>query len=125
PSLSVVENLAFWIALSGRKGEAGEMARALAIFGLEPLGSIPARFLSAGQRRRLSLARLAVIPASLWLLDEPTVGLDGGGMVAVEQAIAGHRRTGGMAVVATHIGIDLPGAQSLDLARFGASGTGS
>jgi len=116
PSLSVAENLAFWIALGGGAAESG--AAALARFGLDELASLPARYLSAGQRRRLALARVAALPKSLWLLDEPSTGLDTRSVAALEAAIEAHRRGGGIVVLSTHAPLDLPGAERLDLSAY-------
>ncbi|MEE8187917.1 MAG: heme ABC exporter ATP-binding protein CcmA [Kiloniellales bacterium] len=116
PILTAEENLSFWAALGG--GGAGEVARALEAFALEPLRDVPGRMLSAGQKRRVALARLIAVPAGLWLLDEPTVGLDAESVERLAQAAAAQRADGGRVVAATHIGLDLPGAEELDLARF-------
>jgi heme exporter protein A len=99
-------------------GGAGDRAAALDAFGLARLASLPARFLSAGQRRRLALARLVAAPGRLWLLDEPTVGLDRASVAALEGVVARHRAAGGMVVVATHTELELPGAAELALERF-------
>ena len=72
-------------------------------------------YLSAGQRRRLALARLAAAPAALWLLDEPTVTLDDAAVGLVESLIARHRAGGGAVVVATHAALAIPGAATLEL----------
>lgn len=112
-ALSVTENLAFWAGLYG--GGEARVAEALERLGISHLARLPARFLSAGQRRRLGLARLVVAPASLWLLDEPTVTLDEDSVAAVEALIAGHRAGGGMVMVATHAGMSIPGAATLTL----------
>jgi heme exporter protein A len=115
PALTVAETLDFWI---GVMGGAGDRAAALDAFGLARLASLPARFLSAGQRRRLALARLVAAPGRLWLLDEPTVGLDRASVAALEGVVARHRAAGGMVVVATHTKLELPGAAELALERF-------
>ncbi len=112
PVLSVRENLAFWSRLRGRHARVDE---ALERFGLAALAVIPGRFLSAGQRRRLNLARLLVAPAQLWLLDEPTVGLDAEALKALEAALATQRAQGGVVMLATHTPLDIPGARTLDL----------
>ena len=116
PVLSAEENLTFWAALGG--GGAAEVARAIEAFALEPLRDVPGRMLSAGQRRRVALARLIAAPAGLWLLDEPTVGLDAESAERLARVAAAQRADGGRIVAATHIGLDLPGAEELDLARF-------
>ena len=98
--LSVRENLAFTCALNGASGET--LRQALDLFDLEPLVDTPGRFLSSGQRRRLSLARLVAGHRPLWLLDEPGVGLDAANRDRLEHAIDHHRRDGGIVILATH-----------------------
>ncbi len=114
PWLTVGENLAFWAALNGA-AVAASVAPALARLGLGAHAAAPARYLSAGQRRRLALARLAAIPALLWLLDEPTTALDDASVGVVESLIAEHCKGGGMAVVSTHAALALPGSLGLEL----------
>jgi heme exporter protein A len=111
-ALSVTENVEFW---AGLRDSAADPVAALEALGIGHLAAVPARILSAGQRRRLGLARLAVAPTPLWLLDEPTVTLDTASIALVEQLIAGHRERGGMVVIATHVGLTLPGAAVVDL----------
>lgn len=112
PVLSVRENLRFWADL--RQG-AARIETALDHFALSELADLPGRLLSAGQRRRLALARLLASAVDLWLLDEPSVGLDHASVGKLAAAIAAHRATGGRAVVATHTALDLPDAASLSL----------
>ncbi|MFI4985940.1 MAG: heme ABC exporter ATP-binding protein CcmA [Alphaproteobacteria bacterium] len=119
PVLSAGENLAFWAALEG--GEAAAVPGALAHFGLAALVDVPGRMLSSGQRRRLNLARLLTAPAALWLLDEPSVGLDEEAVAALEAAIARHSAGGGLVLVASHLPLALGKARELRLA--GAAGT--
>jgi heme exporter protein A len=116
PVLSAAENLAFWAALHG--GGAAEAARALDGFDLSALAAVPGRMLSAGQKRRVALARLLAAPAELWLLDEPTVGLDRASLVRLTGAIAAHRAQGGRVAVATHTALDAPDAEILALDDF-------
>lgn len=113
PALTVEENLGFWRRMLG----AGDsVASALEAVGLAPLAAFPAAILSAGQRRRLALARLLVAPRPLWLLDEPTTALDTEGQQRLASLIRRHRERGGMALVATHL--DLAGATaSITLGR--------
>ena len=115
--LSVEKNAWFWARNAGlsRAAAAERLDTALAAFGLAGLRDVPARFLSAGQKRRLALARLLASPAALWVLDEPTTALDASSVALVEQALATHRAAGGMAVVATHQPLALPGAALLTL----------
>ncbi len=87
----------------------------LAAMGLTGLADLPARMLSAGQKRRLALARLAVSTAPLWLLDEPTLGLDAASVGRLGAVLAAHRARGGMIVAATHLPLPLPAAQVLSL----------
>lgn len=113
PTLTVWENLVFWARLQGAAPDAVE--HALEHFGLSKLREVPGRMLSAGQRRRLNLARLLVAPASLWLLDEPTVALDKAAVAALETALAAHRADGGIVLLATHMALQLPNAKELAL----------
>jgi heme exporter protein A len=116
PVLTAAETLAFWASIRG--GEPAAQAAALERFHLQPLADLPCRFLSAGQRRRLALARLLASPAPLWLLDEPTTGLDEESTADLLAAIAAHRSQGGMVVAATHLDLPLPGAARLALQDF-------
>jgi len=106
--LSVAENLRVW---AGRAA----VAEALAAVGLAPLADLPARLLSAGQRRRLALARLVLRAAPIWLLDEPTLGLDAASVARFGTMLARHRDGGGVVVAATHLPLPLPGAEDLRL----------
>jgi heme exporter protein A len=99
--LSAAENLEFTASLRGTRNGAA-VAAALDEAGLSGLGETRARLLSAGQRRRLALARLRLSGAPLWLLDEPLTALDAGGRGFVADLIGEHARRGGVAVVATH-----------------------
>ena len=92
-----------------------DIAPALAAFNLEALRERLAGMLSAGQKRRLGLARLMVTGRALWLLDEPTVSLDTASVALFAEAVRGHLAGGGMAVIATHIDLGLPEAAELDL----------
>ncbi len=108
PGLTVAENLRF--AAAGRPVEP-----ALAALGLADLAELPARMLSAGQRRRLALARLQLSRAPLWLLDEPTLGLDTASLALLAALLAAHRAAGGGVVAATHQDLVLPAAAVLRL----------
>ncbi len=121
PVLTVAENLSFWARLHGPAGAAGaRLAEALDRLDLAHLRDVPGRFLSAGQKRRVNLARVLAAPAPLWLLDEPATALDRASVGRVREAIAAHRAAGGMVVVSTHQDIDLADPTMLDLARFSA-----
>ena len=126
PALSVVENLRTWASLWGGRAHAEARSRAaLDAFGIARLADVPGRYLSAGQRRRLALARLLVAPATLWLLDEPRTALDAEAAMRLDDAITRHREAGGMVVLALH-GDDRPaGCQTLDLSGAPGSTPGS
>jgi heme exporter protein A len=117
PAMTPREVLAFAAALRGRRLASAEPAfdEALAAFDLEGIADWPCRWLSAGQRRRVALARLLASRAPLWLLDEPTTALDSDSQAGLEQAIATHRTKGGMAMIATHAPIQLDMATTLAL----------
>jgi heme exporter protein A len=111
-ALTVARNLAFWRDFLGG---AGTVEEALIAFGLSPLADAPAALLSAGQRRRLALARLLVAERPLWLLDEPAASLDAEGRMLLSGLIAKHCAVGGTAVVSGHGEVALPSARSLAL----------
>jgi heme exporter protein A len=106
PALSVHENLAFWRDFLC--GAAGDLSQCLSAVGLGHATHLPAAYLSAGQRRRLSIARLLVVRRPVWLLDEPTSALDSVGQVLFEGVMRDHLAGGGIIVAATHtlLGID-------------------
>jgi heme exporter protein A len=113
PALSVCENLGFWAAYLG--GGAAGIDDALDAVGLEPLSGLPAAYLSAGQRRRLSIARLLAVPRPLWLLDEPTSALDQPSQQRLADLMRTHLAGGGMIVAAAHGPIGLEQARELKL----------
>jgi heme exporter protein A len=115
PVLSAAESLRFWTRMRGASAGA---ASALASFGLAAAADLPCRYLSAGQRRRLALARLMAAPVPLWLLDEPLTSLDAESIGQLLAAFAQHRAAGGRIVLSTHALIELPGAARLSLADF-------
>jgi heme exporter protein A len=106
PALSVAENLAFWCDFFG--GETGDAAQSLDTVGLDHLAGLPAAYLSAGQRRRLSLARLLAVKRPIWLLDEPASALDSAGQTLFVRLMGDHLAHGGLIVAATHtpLGVD-------------------
>lgn len=110
-ALNVRENLIFWALYLGGQ----DVDAALAAFDLEHLAHIPAGMLSAGQARRLGLARLALVYRPLWLLDEPSVSLDTGSQKILAKAIDAHIKAGGMVIAATHIPLGVKFAQNLEL----------
>jgi heme exporter protein A len=90
----------------------------MAAFGIERLARLPARLLSAGQRRRVALARIYASQAPLWLLDEPTNGLDADAEAMFAAVLAAHRTQGGMAAIALHGESSPPGASIIALGDF-------
>lgn len=110
PGLTVADNLGL-----ARRRARTDIIAALATVDLDRFADLPARLLSSGQRRRLALSRLALTRAKLWLLDEPTTGLDSASVRRLEANFATHRAAGGMIIVATHLPLDLAGATKLDL----------
>jgi heme exporter protein A len=111
PSLSVHENLKFWTQYLGAGGAAIESA--LEAVDLAPLSDLPAAYLSAGQRRRLSIARLVAVQRPLWLLDEPTSALDVPSQNRLADLMRRHLAGGGMIVAAAHGPIGLERAREL------------
>ena len=110
PQLTVAEQLAFWSALYRGKTDEGVLARV----GLARQADLPCRYLSAGQKRRLALARLLASQRPLWLLDEPFAALDTAGQVLVADLMARHCGAGGIIIAATHEPLGL-GNESLKL----------
>src|SRR4051794_16604428 len=100
PALSVLENLSFWRDFLG--GEAGKESQGLAQVGLDHATHLPAAYLSAGQRRRLSIARLVSVRRPIWLLDEPTSTLDASGQSLFAGLMRDHLARGGLIIAATH-----------------------
>lgn len=115
-TLTVRENLEFWADVFGT----GSIDPALGAFDLAALSDRAAGGLSAGQKRRLGLARMVVTGRPVWVLDEPTVSLDTTAVGLFAQAVRGHLAAGGMALMATHIDLGLTEAHVLDMAPFRA-----
>ena len=111
PALSVSENLMFWARVDGCAPSS--VTEALALMRIERLAEVPARMLSAGQRRRANLARAMMARPQIWLFDEPTVGLDTEGVAALESAMAAHLGAGGIAVAASHVQMFADGCRQL------------
>lgn len=116
-ALSVAENLRFWSEVFG--GPA--VGPALEAMNLTALAERPAAMLSAGQKRRLGLARLLVTGRAVWVLDEPTVSLDAGSVALFGQVVRAHLAQGGAALIATHIDLGLPEARVLELGAYRAT----
>ncbi|WP_139201353.1 heme ABC exporter ATP-binding protein CcmA [Pseudovibrio axinellae] len=122
PLQSVLENLSFWRSFfepapfgDGKERENMTELEALETLGIAHTASLPAGYLSAGQRRRLSVARLLVVPRPIWLLDEPTSALDKASEEVLLGLIANHIHSGGLVVAATHLPLNLPNTKFLNL----------
>ena len=113
PQLTVAENIAFWHGIY-QTAQTDTLAR----FNLTDLAQRDAATLSAGQKRRLGLARLHISGCKIWLLDEPTTALDAEHVATFAQIFTDHCASGGIAVVSTHLELPLPNAQTLDIAQF-------
>ncbi len=117
----LADALGLWARIDGRRDPAAAVASALAEVDLAALAAVPVRMLSTGQRRRAALAGVIARAAPLWLLDEPTNGMDAAAVALCEAAIARHRAAGGLVVVATHLPLALLGAILVDLTHFAAA----
>lgn len=117
-TLTVEENLTFWSRVFGTHGRG--IGHALDEFNLKELAHRQAANLSAGQKRRLGLARLLVSGRPIWVLDEPTVSLDVASVQLFADAVRRHLGTGGMALIATHINLGFD-AEELDVTQFRAA----
>jgi heme exporter protein A len=115
-ALSVMENLSFWCDFLG--GEVGDGSESLARVGLAHAMHLPAAYLSAGQRRRLSLGRLLAVRRPVWLLDEPTSALDAAGQELFAALMRDHLASGGVIIAATHAPL---GIETREL-RLGGAG---
>ena len=118
PSLTVAENLAFWARYLGGSED---IEAALVRMNLAEIDDLPAGYLSAGQKRRLGLARLLVAKRPLWLLDEPTVSLDAASTELLAAIVAEHIASGGMAIAATHIPLGIASMRELTLSTVPAA----
>jgi len=113
PALSVTENLDFWVRFLG--GRRVDLTAALADVGLGGIAALPAAYLSAGQRRRLSIARLIAVKRPIWLLDEPTTALDVAAQAMLADLMRAHLAGGGLIIAAVHGAIGLEKAAELRL----------
>lgn len=113
--LTAVENLCFAARIDGFALTREQVGDALARFGLAGREDLPVHFLSAGQKRRVLLARMLTRPARLWLLDEPLTALDAKAAALLSQVLREHLARGGLAVITSHQPLPLPAAQAVDL----------
>ena len=109
PQLTVAENLRFWAQFHGGRDE--RVYAALEAMDLERLAGYAAALLSAGQKRRLALARLALVERPVWLLDEPTVGLDTASVARLRALMEAHLEGGGLVIATTHIDLGMARAR--------------
>jgi heme exporter protein A len=109
---TVAQELRFWCRL---KGALSQMNAAMTAMALDALRDTPCRLLSSGQRRRVALARILCSGSPLWLLDEPTVGLDSKSEALLQHALRQHLHEGGGLIVASHVNLDLPNQRLLEL----------
>lgn len=113
PAQSVEDNLRFWAKMD--RVSPAVLEKALKALDLVPLAELPVRFLSAGQKRRASLARMIASGASIWLLDEPYNGLDQANVARLDEALHRHTVSGGIALIASHIAPTVNVARSVML----------
>jgi heme exporter protein A len=113
-ALTVTENLAFWAGFLG----GGDVDKALSSFALLPLRHTAGALLSAGQRRRLALSRLELVARPLWLLDEPSVGLDAASLERLKALIGTQLERGGLVVASTHVDMGVAADAEIDLGRL-------
>ncbi|HWG06163.1 MAG TPA: heme ABC exporter ATP-binding protein CcmA [Beijerinckiaceae bacterium] len=116
-ALTALENLVFWSAMLGATADADGAREALARLGLSHVADLPVAYLSAGQRRRVALARLLCAARPLWLLDEPTTALDAAAQERFQELMRGHLDAGGMLIAATHAPLGLIGVRELRLGQ--------
>jgi len=118
PVLSVLENLKYWSQLYGSSQDLEKLNRGLESVGLFDLSELPARVLSAGQRRRLALARAIATEGRLWLLDEPSVALDRQSINRIETAISEFRASGGIVIASTNAPLNLSDCKVLNISDY-------
>lgn len=111
PALTVSENLAFWRDFLGQPHLT--VPEALETVGLEGIGHLPFGYLSTGQKRRIAIARLLISYRPVWLLDEPTAGLDNASERQFSELMKAHLEDGGIVIAATHLPLGLEGAEEL------------
>ena len=116
PAFTVAENLRHWRAILGGAPGDAVIGAALSAHDLGHLADLPARLLSAGQRRRLNLARLNLAPRQLWLMDEPTVSLDSESVTRLETCLRQHLDNQGSALIATHAPLNIGSSATIKLA---------
>ncbi len=112
-ALTVRENLVFWQSFLG--DALMSPGEALEVVGLSGTGHLPFGYLSTGQRRRAAIARMLVSRRDLWLVDEPTAGLDAASEARFAGIMADHVKSGGILIAATHLPLGLEGAQALEM----------
>ena len=116
-ALTAAENLDFWAAMLGAPAARPRAETALARLALSHVADLPVAYLSAGQRRRVALARLLMVERPLWLLDEPTTALDSAAQNRLAEMMRDHLGRGGMLIAATHAPLGLAGARELRLGQ--------
>jgi heme exporter protein A len=116
PAFTVFENLEFWSGFEGNPDPKSGAEEALERMALSHIADVPGRYLSAGQRRRLNIARIAAAKKPVWLLDEPSVSLDDASVALLANLIADHRADGGMVIAASHIDLGFESSETLTLA---------
>ena len=115
PAFTVFENLEFWSGFEGNPDPKSGAEEALDRMALTHIADVPGRYLSAGQRRRLNIARIAAAKKPVWLLDEPSVSLDDASVTLLAGLIGEHRNSGGMVIAATHIDLGFESSETLTL----------
>jgi len=119
PQLSVLENITFWAEFAG-----GDVEAALSAFSMAPIKDVPVAMLSAGQRRRVGLSRLALKKNPVWLLDEPATSLDKAAVKTLSQLMQAHLDSGGVLIAASHTEFDIELGKNLELKARGPETAG-